>query len=64
MRLDDDFYLLKMPPPPQFKRTEGAFSYSGPKTWNELPYSLRCINDIDIFKKCLKTYYFDIVFGP
>ena len=40
LRLDDDFYRLKVPPSPQFTRTNGAFSQCAPKLWNELPYSL------------------------
>lgn len=63
VRLDDDFYLLKIPPTPQYVRTEAAFTFSGPKMWNELPYYLRCMNDIITFKKELKTYYFNIAFN-
>ena len=48
LRIDNDFFLLQNPSQPQFKRTEGAFCYIGPKTWNELPYSLRCFSEIDI----------------
>ena len=62
LRLDSDFYMLKIPPSPQFKRTEGAFYHYGPKTWNELPYSLRCFSEIDLFKRHLKTHYFNIAY--
>ena len=62
LRIDNDFYLLKVPPSPQFKRTEGAFCFYAPKTWNELPYSVRCINKIEIFKKRLKSNYFSLAF--
>ena len=61
-RLDDDFYLLKTLPAPRFTKTEAAFSYYGPKVWNVLPYSIRCITNIEQFKKCLKSYYFNIAF--
>ena len=61
-RLDDDFYLIKVPPSPHFYRTESAFSHCGPKVWNELPYQLRSETDIELFKKQLKTHYFDIAF--
>ena len=63
LRLDNDFYRLKVPPSPQFARTEGAFSHCAPKLWNELPYSIRCISEIDCFKKVLKTHYFDLAFN-
>ena len=63
LRLDNDFYLLKVPPAPQFTRTEGAFSHSGPRIWNELPFSLRCINEIGAFKTLLKTTLFNTAFN-
>ena len=61
-RLDDDFYLLEVQKPPRFTRTEAAFSYYGPSIWNGLPYSLRCLTDIEQFKQKLKSYYFNIAF--
>ena len=63
VRLDNDLFLLDIPPKPQYVRTEAAFAFSGPKMWNELPYNLRCIADIKVFKKELKTYYFNIAFN-
>ena len=63
VRLDDDFFLLKIPSPSNFSRTEASFQYNGPKIWNNLPYRIRCLADIDIFKKSLKNYYFDIAFS-
>ena len=62
VRMDNDFYILKTPPPAKFSKTEAAFSYHGPKIWNSLPYNIRCIMDIVRFKKCLKTYLFDMAF--
>lgn len=62
VRLDDDYYRLKVPPSPQYVRTDAAFAFSGPRIWNELPYSLRCMNDIKVFKSNLKTYFFQIAF--
>ena len=35
-----------------------SFSVAGPRMWNTLPYELRCIADIDVFKKRLKTLLF------
>ena len=63
MRIDDDYYFLKVPQPPRFSRTEASFTYVGPRTWNELPYHTRSITDLESFKKCLKTYYFEIAFA-
>ena len=62
MRMDNDFYLMKTPTPARFSRTDASFCQCGPKIWNELPYAVRCINEIENFKKCLKTYYFEIAF--
>ena len=62
MRIDDDFYFLKVPRPPQFSKTEASFTHIGPRTWNELPYFIRSITDLETFKKCLKTHYFKIAF--
>ena len=63
LRLDNDFYILKVPEVPNFSRSKGAFSYCGPKLWNELPYSIRCLTNIDDFKKALKTHFFSIAFS-
>ena len=35
-----------------------AFQVAAPKLWNSLPSELRLINNIDIFKRRLKTYLF------
>ena len=61
-RLDMDFYILKNPEMPKSTRTDAAFSYYGPNVWNKLPYYLRCLSDLDKFKKGLKSYYFDMAF--
>jgi hypothetical protein len=37
---------------------ERAFSFAGPKSWNELPSHLHTITSTDSFKKQLKTYLF------
>ena len=39
----------------KFKRTERAFSFCGPSVWNRLPYELRILTDIDVFKNKFKT---------
>ena len=63
LRLDSDFYVLKLPPCPNYKRTKGTFSVMAPTTWNVLPYELRCMTELNVFKKKLKTYYFEMAFG-
>ena len=62
-RLDDDFFRLKVSPRPNLSRSEGAFSYIGPKLWNDLPLSLRSLNSIEVFKQSLKAHFFDIAFN-
>ena len=61
-RLDNDFFLLKVPPCPNFNKSQGAFSYVGPKIWNDLPYFIRSMSSVDSFKTALKTHYFNIAF--
>ena len=61
-RLDNDFFLLKVPPCPNFSKSQGAFSYVAPKMWNEIPYNIRAMSDINQFKVALKTYFFNIAF--
>ena len=63
MRLDDDFYILKVPKAPNFTTTEASFTYAGPQTWNELPYRIRSLSDIELFKTQLKTHYFYSAFS-
>ena len=35
-----------------------AFSVCGPRLWNALPFRLRMVEELDLFKKALKTYLF------
>ena len=62
VRLDNDFFMLTHPPPPRYSKTESAFSYSAPKTWNDLPFSLRSMSELSAFKSALKTHYFKRAF--
>ena len=62
VRLDLDFYVLKVPKISSLSTTNSAFSYAGPNVWNKLPYEIRCISDILEFKRRLKSYFFDIAF--
>lgn len=61
-RADNDFYILKQPPHPRCIKTTGAFSHSAPKIWNDLPYAIRSLTNIEVFKKSLKTHLFKFAF--
>ena len=48
---------LKLPLP----RTEiykKSVTYSGAKIWNNIPYEIRTVSSVAIFKKNMKTYIF------
>ena len=61
--LDSDYFLLETVASTNFKRTEGAFSYIAPRIWNDLPYELRSVSELSLFKSGLKTHYFKIAFS-
>ena len=61
-RRDDDFFLLKDPPISQFSNTVCAFSHCAPKVWNDLPFPIQSIPNVNTFKKALKTHYFQIAY--
>ena len=63
LRTDNDYFLLKTPSIPFYKRTERGFSFCGPRVWNRLPYNLRTCNNILKFKKQLKHHLFTETFG-
>ena len=42
--------------PLNFTKSQSMFSYATPKVWNSLPLSLREIETLYLFKKCLKAY--------
>ena len=54
----DDFLLLDTP---TFKTKYGKriFEYNGSRLWNALPYEMRIDEDVEHFKKKLKTLLFD-----
>ena len=61
LRSDDKFFLVV----PKTKcKTFGdrAFYKAGPDLWNHLPLSLRNTNDLQKFKKDLKTHLFRVAF--
>ena len=49
-----------IPKLPRIKLCKSSLSYSGAKTWNNLPDSLKFINSTPLFKKKLKTYLLDV----
>ena len=62
LRNDGDYFLLNVPPIPNYKRTDRSFSYASPNVWNSLPYHLRTCSNISLFKKQLKTFLFEQAF--
>lgn len=42
---------------------ERSFSYAGPHEWNKLPTSVRSAQNINIFKRLLKTHLYHVAFG-
>jgi len=44
------------------KLGERAFSFAGPAAWNSLPAELRGIDEPTIFRKNLKTHFFNLAF--
>ena len=40
-----------------------AFVAAAPKLWNNLPLDLRCISDLQVFKRNLKTHLFKKAFS-
>ena len=56
-----DSFMLDVP---RVKSSVGgrAFSVSGPRAWNDLPQSLRATSDFLVFKRQLKTHFFNIAF--
>ena len=37
-----------------------SFSVSGPTLWNQLPQTIRSVENCDLFKNKLKTYYLSL----
>ena len=42
--------------------TAQSFSISAPSAWNQLPSSLREISNFELFKRQLKTHYYQVAF--
>ena len=62
LRADEDKLLLEIPST-RYKKTERAFSISGPRIWNKLPKELRETETLKRFKTDLKTFLFCRAFG-
>ena len=58
LRGDEDYFQLSVPPVPCLKQTERSFSHCAPTVWNGLPYKLRTLSDIKVFKSELKMHLF------
>ena len=39
-----------------------SFAFSGPQVWNSFPFYLRNETSLEVFKKKLKTFYFEMAF--
>lgn len=56
LRTDQDYFLLYAPPLPNLQRTHPSFSHCAVcnvhhmYVWNLLPYELRTLADINVFK--------------
>ena len=37
--------------------SESAFSVIAPKSWNSLPYDIRCVSSISLFKRKLYVHF-------
>ena len=55
---DDDFLKLETP---TFKTKYGerTFEFNGSRLWNALPYDMRILEDVEVFKKRVKTLLFE-----
>ena len=62
-RSNPDYDILKLKVP-KFARTKlqsRRFSAHAPELWNNLPYFIRSMDNVDLFKKHLKTHFFRIM---
>ena len=55
--------LLKVPYTPSTLVQDRAFSVVGPQLWNELPFTIRNEQSIDLFKSKLKTHLFTATYN-
>lgn len=46
------------------RKGDRAFSRVGPILWNELPYMIRSVKSLAVFKSLLKTHLLEVAWGP
>jgi len=59
----NDVLTLKVPVTTCKTLGDRAFKVAAPNLWNALSVDLRCIRDLNIFKRKLKTFYFNEAYG-
>lgn len=47
----------------QKQRGHRVFAIVGPKLWNSLPFQVRSVPSLPIFKSLLKTYFYSLAFN-
>ena len=55
-RSNSDFLIA------QQTTNENTVQYAMIKHWNNLPYDVRSLTSLDVFKNKLKTFYFNVAF--
>ena len=58
LRSDCDRYRLQLP-----LKYSNTISYKMTMSWNGLPYTLRAMESLAVFKKHLKTYFYNVAFN-
>ena len=58
LRTDCDRYRLQVP-----SKYSNTISYKMIMLWNALPYTLRAMDSLAVFKKHLKTYFYNLAFN-
>ncbi len=52
-------FYLHVPKTKRVTFEQRSLAVAGPKLWNKLPLQLRSITDLDVFKRQLKTHFFN-----
>ena len=58
-KIEGDCYRLKTPKTTNSKIDQRRFTNYAPTTWNSLPWEIRSLRNVDIFKGRLKHYLYD-----
>ena len=56
-------FYLKVPKTTRITFEQRSLAVAGPTLWNNLPIQLRCIKELDDFKKQLKTHFFKLAYN-